>query len=146
MAQPPDLAAPGRGDTRLVQIAAAETRLDHRMPAVFLHPGFAGRGNDQPAFGPGQANVKQALSFLQLARGNTGETDFAATASLAQVAEQQSKHWAELMREKGLEYECIAEGPDDGRYSPTLLGTVMANLLRNALDAVAGAAARPGDP
>ena len=54
-------------------------------------------------------------------------------ASLAQVAEQQSKHWAELMREKGLEFECITEGPDDGRYSPTLLGTVMANLLRNAL-------------
>ena len=72
-------------------------------------------------------------TFLQLARGSVDEADFTATASLAQVAEQQSKHWAELMREKGLEFECITEGPDDGRYSPTLLGTVMANLLRNAL-------------
>ena len=71
-------------------------------------------------------------TFLQLARGSVDEADFTATASLAQVAEQQSRHWAELLREKGLEYECIAEGPDDGRYSPTLLGTVMANLLRNA--------------
>ena len=72
-------------------------------------------------------------TFLHLARGNRDETDFAATASLAQVAEQQCRHWDELMKERGLGFECVEEGPDGGRYSPTLLGTVMANLLRNAL-------------
>ncbi len=72
-------------------------------------------------------------TFLQLARGNSGEGDFAETASLAQVAEQQCRHWGELMKAKGIGFECIVEGPDEGRYSPTLLGTVVANLLRNAL-------------
>ena len=72
-------------------------------------------------------------TFLQLARGNGDEADFTATASLAQVAEQQCKYWGELMKEKGLGFECIEESPDGGRYSPPLLGTVMANLLRNAL-------------
>lgn len=32
-------------------------------------------------------------TFLQLARGSVDEADFTPTASLAQVAEQQSKHW-----------------------------------------------------
>ena len=72
-------------------------------------------------------------TFLQLARGSVDEADFTATASLAQVAEQQCRHWGGLMREKGLEFGCIVDGPNDSRYSPTLLGTVMANLLRNAL-------------
>lgn len=72
-------------------------------------------------------------TFLHLARGSADENDFLATASLAQVAEQQCRHWGELAKNKGLSFECIEEGPDDGQYNPTLLSTVMANLLRNAL-------------
>ncbi len=72
-------------------------------------------------------------TFLQLARGQGNGTDFAATASLAQVTEQQCSHWGPLLREKGLDFECISVGQDNGNYNPTLLATVMANLLRNAL-------------
>ena len=76
-------------------------------------------------------------TFLYLARGsgnaNTYAAGFAATESLAQVAKQQCKHWGELMKEKNLSFECIEESSDGGRYNPTLLGTVIGNLLRNAL-------------
>ena len=72
-------------------------------------------------------------TFLHLARGSVDEADFTATESLAQVAEQQCIHWGALMHEKGLSFECLKEGADDGRYSPSLLGTVMTNLLRNAM-------------
>ena len=72
-------------------------------------------------------------TFLQLARGNTGNTDFSASASLSLVAEQQSRHWSELLEEKGIAFEYILESTDDGHYNATLLGAVMANLLRNAL-------------
>ncbi len=72
-------------------------------------------------------------TFLQLARDDADKTASAITASLAQVAEQQCKHWRELIETKGIEFELIVEGQDDGQYNPTLLGTVMANLLRNAL-------------
>lgn len=72
-------------------------------------------------------------TFLQLARGKSKETDFAATASLAQVAEHQCSRWGAILQEKGLDFQCIDEGQDNGRYNPTLLSTVMANLLRNAL-------------
>jgi signal transduction histidine kinase len=72
-------------------------------------------------------------TFLQLARGEDNPTDASATASLAQVAQQQCSHWRVLMQEKGLDFQCISEMQDDGCYSATLLGTVMANLLRNAL-------------
>lgn len=71
--------------------------------------------------------------FLQLARGQSKTGGFAATASLAQVAEQQCSRWSVLFRDKGLAFECVSEGADDGAYNPTLLGTVIANLLRNAL-------------
>ena len=71
--------------------------------------------------------------FLQLARGQSTVGGFAATASLAQVAEQQCSRWSALFAEKGLAFECVSEGADDGAYNPTLLGTVIANLLRNAL-------------
>ena len=74
-----------------------------------------------------------AQTFLQLARGRVDETDFAASVSLRQEAERQRKRWSQLVRAKGLGFECIEEAPDDGRYNPTLLGTVMTNLLRNAL-------------
>lgn len=81
------------------------------------------------------SNDMQALvqTFLHLARGRIDEADCAATATLAHIAQQHSMHWGALAIEKGLHFECIQEHPDLGRYNPTLLGTVMANLLRNAL-------------
>ena len=75
----------------------------------------------------------QALvqTFLQLSRGDNNQP--AASATLAQLAEQQTAQWAPLMREKGLDFVCRSEGEDHGHYNQTLLATVIANLLRNAL-------------
>jgi len=72
-------------------------------------------------------------TFLQLARGKANEGAFAASASLAAAAGEQASRWGPLLREKGLDFQCIAEGQDSGLYNPTFLGTVIANLLRNAL-------------
>lgn len=69
-------------------------------------------------------------TFLQLARSN--DTVFAASCSLQQIADEQVRHWEPLMHEKGLVFECQSEGLDSGAYNPTLLRTVLANLLRNA--------------
>lgn len=69
-------------------------------------------------------------TFLQLARSNN--TVFAASCSLQQIADEQVRHWEPLMHEKGLVFECQSEGLDSGAYNPTLLRTVLANLLRNA--------------
>lgn len=77
----------------------------------------------------------QALvqTFLQLSRGDSNQNQPAASATLAQLAEQQSTLWAPLMREKGLDFVCRSEGEDHGHYNQILLATVIANLLRNAL-------------
>ncbi|MCW8158142.1 sensor histidine kinase [Stutzerimonas stutzeri] len=72
-------------------------------------------------------------TFLQLARDKTNETAFVASSSLAKVATEQAERWGPMLREKKLDFQCIEEGTDDGRYNPTFLNTVMANLLRNAL-------------
>lgn len=72
-------------------------------------------------------------SFLQLARGKANETVFAASSSLAQIAREQVGHWGALLGDKGLDFQFMEEGEDSGHYNPTLLRTVMANLLRNAL-------------
>jgi len=69
-------------------------------------------------------------TFLQLARSN--DIVFAASCSLQQIADEQVRHWEPLMHEKGLVFECQSEGLDSGAYNPTLLRTVLANLLRNA--------------
>ncbi|WP_454254726.1 sensor histidine kinase [Pseudomonas sp. Marseille-Q8238] len=71
-------------------------------------------------------------TFLQLARNKDYQT-FSASSSLRQVAEEQIETWGPLLREKGLDFQVVNEGDDDGLYNPTLLRTVMANLLRNAL-------------
>lgn len=77
----------------------------------------------------------QALvqTFLQLSRGDSNQNQPATVSTLAQVAEQQCTLWAPLMREKGLDFACRSESEDHGRYNQTLLATVIANLLRNAL-------------
>lgn len=72
-------------------------------------------------------------TFLQLARDKANETAFVASSSLAKVATEQAERWGPMLREKKLDFQCIEEGTDDGRYNPTFLNAVMANLLRNAL-------------
>ncbi|SHM61873.1 sensor histidine kinase [Phytopseudomonas punonensis] len=72
-------------------------------------------------------------TFLQLARVKGNETLFAGSASLQQIADEQVETWAPLMREKGLDFQVDVQALHEGVYNPTLLRTVMANLLRNAL-------------
>ncbi|MDM9652934.1 HAMP domain-containing sensor histidine kinase [Pseudomonas wenzhouensis] len=72
-------------------------------------------------------------TFLQLARDKSNEAVFVGDRTLAAVADEQASRWGALMKEKGLDFQLIEEGQDDGRYNATFLGTVMANLLRNAL-------------
>ncbi len=71
-------------------------------------------------------------AFLLLARARPEQSSFAANTSLKAVALEQSERWGALLREKGLTFELVEEGEDDGAYNHTLLGTVMSNLLRNA--------------
>ncbi|MCB1678289.1 MAG: HAMP domain-containing histidine kinase [Halioglobus sp.] len=70
--------------------------------------------------------------FLELARGTSGDADLA-THTLAAIARTQCEHWAPLMQARGIDFQCIETGRAAQRYNPTLLRTVMANLLRNAL-------------
>ncbi|UCJ18776.1 HAMP domain-containing histidine kinase [Pseudomonas sp. MM211] len=72
-------------------------------------------------------------TFLQLARVKGNESLFAGSASLRQIADEQVDTWSPLMREKGLDFRLDVEAQNDAVYNPTLLRTVMANLLRNAL-------------
>ena len=72
-------------------------------------------------------------TFLMLARVRPQQTSLAGDASLRSVATEQSERWAPLLAEKGLAFELLEEGEDRGVYNHTLLGTVMSNLLRNAL-------------
>lgn len=70
--------------------------------------------------------------FLQLARSESSETAVA-DARLAEVAADQARRWGPLMEDKGLDFQYLEEEVDAGIYNASLLGTVMANLLRNAL-------------
>lgn len=72
-------------------------------------------------------------TFLLLARARPETSAIGGNATLARVAQEQVERWAPLLREKGLHFECVEEGHDSGLYNLTLLGTVMSNLLRNAL-------------
>lgn len=82
------------------------------------------------------AEEMQALvdTFLLLARARPDQLEvFGGSAGLADVAREQSERWGPPMREKGLAFEVVREGDDQQTYNHTLLGTVMSNLLRNAL-------------
>lgn len=73
-------------------------------------------------------------TFLMLARANPAEAAEGDTATLAEVASEQSERWGAAIRAKGIDFELTTEeAPDSRRYNLTLLRTVMANLLRNAL-------------
>lgn len=82
------------------------------------------------------AEEMQALvdTFLLLARARPDQHKvFGGSADLASVALEQSERWEPPIREKGLAFEVVYEGEDEHTYNHTLLGTVMSNLLRNAL-------------
>lgn len=72
-------------------------------------------------------------TFLMLARARPEQTAFLGSASLASVAQEQAERWGPLFRDKGLDFVVIDEGEHSGEYNLTLLGSVMSNLLRNAL-------------
>lgn len=72
-------------------------------------------------------------TFLILARARLQESTQGGRATLAAVADEQSKRWAPLIREKGLQFELIEQAPDAAQYNLTFLRTVISNLLRNAL-------------
>ncbi len=71
-------------------------------------------------------------TFLQLARDTSNPADDDG-AGLAEVAAEQASRWGQSFRDKGIAFECVEQARDRGHYNPTLLGVVMANLLRNAL-------------
>lgn len=72
-------------------------------------------------------------TFLLLARDNAEESVFSSSASLSSIAEEQARRWGAKIRDKGLEFELLKTGDDEGLYNATLLRSVMSNLLRNAL-------------
>lgn len=72
-------------------------------------------------------------TFLTLARARPEQTAFLGTARLASVAQEQAERWEPLFQDKGLAFSVLQEGEDSGEYNLTLLGSVMSNLLRNAL-------------
>lgn len=71
--------------------------------------------------------------FLQLARDKSDQAALGGSSSLASIAAEQSARWGVQIEEKGLSFQLIEKGQDDGIYNATLLSTVMGNLLRNAL-------------
>jgi signal transduction histidine kinase len=71
-------------------------------------------------------------TFLQLARDKRNAS-VDAKSSIEQVVTEQLNHWAPLIEQKGLAFILRQEGQPPGLYNPTLLGTVLSNLLRNAL-------------
>lgn len=72
-------------------------------------------------------------TFLVLARARQEQPSQGGSATLAAVADEQSRRWAPLIREKGLRFELIEQGADGALYDLGFLRTVMSNLLRNAL-------------
>lgn len=72
-------------------------------------------------------------TFLQLARDKSNAIAPVRDSLLAVVAEDEFRHWSELMAEKGLEFRLLVEEHDDDRYNGVFLRCVMTNLLRNAL-------------
>ncbi len=72
-------------------------------------------------------------TFLMLARARPEQTAFLGSATLRSVAHEQAERWGPLFREKGLDFSLAEQGEHLGEYNLTLLGSVMSNLLRNAL-------------
>ena len=72
-------------------------------------------------------------TFLQLARGDSNPGATNSKRSLVLVAEELVKRWQPLFQDKKLDLHYEVRETDHGSYNPVLLGSVIANLLRNAL-------------
>ena len=72
-------------------------------------------------------------TFLLLARSKARPERLVGNASLLQVAQEQAERWQHAFVDKGLKFHLLVEQEDHGSYHVGLLGTVMSNLLRNAL-------------
>jgi signal transduction histidine kinase len=73
-------------------------------------------------------------TFLMLARSDSVSVAEEDTMTLAEVAHEQCERWGAEIRSKGLDFELAEEGASSpAGHNATLLRTVMANLLRNAL-------------
>ncbi|MCU1717110.1 sensor histidine kinase [Pseudomonas sp. 5P_3.1_Bac2] len=71
-------------------------------------------------------------TFLQLARDKrNASVDI--KCGVQNIIEAQVSHWAPLIEQKGLSFNLRYEGQPPGLFNPTLLATVLSNLLRNAL-------------
>lgn len=73
-------------------------------------------------------------TFLMLARGRSSAPTLTDSATLIEVAQQQYAQWQPAFAQKGLTFDYqVQSQPSAIRYNHTLLRTVIANLLRNAL-------------
>lgn len=72
-------------------------------------------------------------TFLLLARSKAQAQKLVGSASLLHVAQEQAQRWQPALVEKGLKFQLLVEQEDHGHYHAGLLGTVISNLLRNAL-------------
>lgn len=72
-------------------------------------------------------------TFLQLARGSNNSNMPIVRTSLAELAEIQARFWAPYIQEKGVRFSLIQEAQHSQQYNSILLGSVLSNLLRNAL-------------
>jgi signal transduction histidine kinase len=72
-------------------------------------------------------------TFLMLARAEGGGAMEGDTATLGEIAREQGERWGPVIREKGLAFEMLTEASSPACHNPTLMRTVMSNLLRNAL-------------
>lgn len=71
-------------------------------------------------------------TFLELARAQQGRGTVEAELSLDEMARELIAHWREPIESKGLRLEFDPGPAPRGAFNPTLLRTVMGNLLRNA--------------
>jgi signal transduction histidine kinase len=72
-------------------------------------------------------------TFLLLARANTQPNPLSGSASLEQVAREESERWGPRFAEQGLAFHIIVEKANHDLLHGGFLGTVMSNLMRNAL-------------
>jgi signal transduction histidine kinase len=72
-------------------------------------------------------------TFLLLARAEDIGVEDGLAPTVAEIAHEQGERWAGAIREKGLKFRMVEEGSARIVRNPTLVRTVMSNLLRNAL-------------
>ncbi len=71
--------------------------------------------------------------FLGLARDSRDAAKLAVRSSLVSIAEESLRRFGPEAAEKGLSLQLVVEGSDEKSYHAVFAGTVLSNLLRNAL-------------